>query len=178
MRSCALLLLAAPLAACAAAAGPCDDLPRPADATQKPETVFPAFQLYVRCGQYKYAHTLLTPDTHKLLNWEQFYFGLTAFEALRRLILSTEVHAHDLKNGRVRLCSPEFGIGRDFRVASTKIGAKSFYLLDFTGDDVEYLKGRALGWHRLQVRKADGWHFAYPPDWTYAPLARTCPCGS
>ena len=53
----------------------------------------------------------------------------------------------------------------------------SINTLDFTSEDIEFLKGRTLGWYRLQVRRADGWHYAYPPDWTYAPLARSCACG-
>ena len=52
----------------------------------------------------------------------------------------------------------------------------TIYVLDFTSDDIEFLKGRP-GLVRLQVKRADGWHYAYPPDWTYAPLARTCGCG-
>ena len=53
----------------------------------------------------------------------------------------------------------------------------TIYALDFSSEDLDFLKGRTLGWYRLQVKRADGWHYAYPPDWTYAPLARTCVCG-
>jgi hypothetical protein len=53
----------------------------------------------------------------------------------------------------------------------------TIHVLDLSPDDVEYLKGRTLGWFRHQTERADGWHFAYPPDWTHAPVGRSCICG-
>jgi hypothetical protein len=162
-------MLSAVLSGCAAApcAEPAQEWARDA------ERVFAAFQGFVRCRQYSKAHLLLSKGAKESMPYEEFFLGLTAFEAPRRLIGSLEVHAVDAAAGRVRLCSPEFGAGRDFRLA--KLGP--IYVLDFDASDVDYLKGRAMEWYRGQVRRADGWHFAYPPDWDYAPLSRACICG-
>ena len=65
-----------------------------------------------------------------------------------------------------------FGLGRDLRIQR----AGKYWLLDLTADDRDYFLARAMGWFRHQIKRADGWHFAYPPDWNYAPLRRRCPC--
>lgn len=136
-----------------------------------PAQVFPAFQELVAQGEYGTAQKLLSPNAMKLLPSEAFYLAFASFEPPRRLVASLQVHHADA--ARVRVCSPEFGVSRDFRIAKFL----SIHTLDFTSDDIEFLKGRTLSWYRLQVRRADGWHYAYPPDWAYAPLARSCACG-
>jgi hypothetical protein len=79
----------------------------------------------------------------------------------------------DAAAGRVRVCNAEFGVGRDLRIVQWQ----GIWTLDLTNDDIDYLRGRTLAWFRHQTDRADGWHFAYPPDWDYAPLRRACICG-
>jgi hypothetical protein len=166
-------LPAVPLLLCACAAAPCPDedavRERAADGAQ----VFPLFRELVRCRDFGLAHNLLSPETKKHLPYEAFAIAFTTFEASRRLIDGSEVHAFDPPTGRLRVCNPEFGVGRDLRVRKWL----TIHVLDLSPDDVEYLKGRTLGWFRHQTDRADGWHFAYPPDWTYAPAGRSCICG-
>lgn len=156
----------------------CASFPRPDPSEvraelQDPAKVFPAFQGFVRCGDYAHAYDLLSTGARRTVTYEEFFFAMTALEASRRLIGSARVHGLDAAAGKIRLCSTEFGVGRDFGLAPFA----GLHLLDLTPADIEYFKDHALEWHRLQVRKADGWHFAYPPDWAYAPLTRTCICG-
>lgn len=136
-----------------------------------PAQVFPVFQELVAQKEYGTAQKILSPEAMKILGPEAFYLAFASFEPPRRMVASLKVHA--VGNGTIRLCSPEFGVSRDIKIAKFL----SIYTLDFTAADIEFLKGRTLGWYRLQVRRADGWHYAYPPDWTYAPLARSCACG-
>ena len=125
-------------------------------------------------GDYAGAFDCLHPGSqNEVGGWEGFYLGLTAFDAGRRLVASFEVHALDPEAGRIRVCSREFGLSRDLGLKRLK----KVYLLDLTREDIEVLRDRALAWYRLQVRRADGWHFAYPPDWTPASLGRNCKCG-
>ena len=161
------------VAGCAAAGGPAqiDDLKVDLG---DPARVFPAFQERIARRDYAGAFDCLSPGAGNAVGgWEGFYLGLTAFDAGRQLIVSCEVHGLDREAGRIRVCNPEFGVGRDFGITRLK----DIYLLDLTPRDVDALRDSALAWHRMQVRSADGWHFAYPPDWTYAPLWRTCICG-
>jgi hypothetical protein len=157
------------VAVCALAQSP--DLTQIRERIKDPAQVFPVFQELVAKGEYGTAQKLLSPDAMKILGPEAFYLVFASYEPPRRMVASLRVHA--VGNGTIRLCSPEFGVSRDIKV--TKF--LTIYTLDFTADDIEFLKGRTLGWYRLQVRRADGWHYAYPPDWTYAPLARSCACG-
>jgi hypothetical protein len=138
-----------------------------------PRETWAVFRDLVRAREYGKAHELLSAETRKALPYEAFVIAFTAFDASRRLVAAGEAHGYDPASGRLRLCNPEFGIGRDLKVAKFV----TIHVLDFSRDDLEYFKGRALSWYRHQVKRADGWHFAYPPDWTYAPLARTCDCG-
>jgi hypothetical protein len=138
-----------------------------------PTQVFPVFQELIAAGEYGIARDMLSRETAKILPQEAFTLAFTTFEVPRRMIASLEQHAVDVANLRVRLCSKEFGVSREFRI----VKFMTIYALDFTSDDIEFLKGRPMAWYRLQVKRADGWHYAYPPDWTYAPLARTCVCG-
>jgi hypothetical protein len=150
------------------------------EALKDPARVFPLFQDLLRDQEYSKAHGLLSAKAKTLLPYEAFYFMFTGYEAARRLVLSAQVHALDPAGPagyRLRLCNPEFGVGRDFRLSLWEIAGQKLYPLDLNSDDIEYFRGRALKWYRLQLKRADGWHFAYPPDWTYAPLARTCICG-
>ncbi|HVR85761.1 MAG TPA: hypothetical protein VMU54_15690 [Planctomycetota bacterium] len=135
-----------------------------------PAQVFPVFQELIAAGEYGTAQKVLSPAAMKMLPTEAFYLTFASYEPPRRLVASLQVHA--VSDGKVRLCSPEFGVSRDFRIAKFF----TIYTLDLSSDDIEFLKGRTLSWYRHQVRRADGWHYAYPPDWTYAPLARSCAC--
>jgi hypothetical protein len=143
------------------------------DRLKDPAESWKVFQEFVRAGEYGKAHELLSPAARKSIPVEALTLTLGAFEASRRLIAALQVHAVDPAAGRLRLCGPEFGVGRDFKIA----GFHGITVLDFTRDDIEFFKGRTLGWRRHQVKRADGWQFAYPPDWSYAPVARACICG-
>ena len=175
MRTLVLGILAAAAAGCAST--PCPELEEVRERLKDPSQVFPVFQELLRCGDLGTAHQLLSTATKRGLSYEKFYFALTAFEASTRMILSARVHAveapADAKAGRIRICGPEFGLGRDLKVAKLM----DVWTLELSDDDLEYLKGRALAWFRRQVKRADGWHFAYPPDWEYAPVGRRCICG-
>jgi hypothetical protein len=166
----ALLLWAA--AGCAAAPA-CPDSDQVAERAKDPAGVFPAFQELVRCGDYGLAHKLLSPETVKRFPYEAFAIAFTTYEPPRRMIAGAEVHRVDPAAGRIRVCNPEFGVGRELRLAKFH----TIYTLDLSSDDIEYLKGRTFAWFRHQTDRADGWHFAYPPDWDYAPLGRSCICG-
>lgn len=141
---------------------------------EHPEQVFPFFQELVARRDYAGAFDCLHPSSQNAVGgWEGFYLGLTSFDAGRRLVASFEVHALDVEDGRIRVCSREFGVTRTIGLKRLK----KVHLLDLTREDIEVLRDRALAWHRFQVRRADGWHFAYPPDWTPASLRRNCNCG-
>jgi hypothetical protein len=143
-----------------------------AERLKDPANVWPAFQDFIRDGLYSRAYDLVAPGTRKSLSYEIFYITFASFEAPRRLVAKLEVHAAE--PGKIRLCSAEFGASRDLQLAKY---LNRIWTLAFTPEDIEFFKGRTLDWYRHQVRRADGWHFAYPPDWTYAPLGRTCGCG-
>jgi hypothetical protein len=138
-----------------------------------PTQTFPVFQELIAAGEFGMARDMLSTETQKLLPQEAFTLAFTSLDVPRRMIASLEMHSVDVANLRIRLCSREFGVSREFRI----VKFMTIYALDFTSDDIEFLKGRPMAWYRLQVKRADGWHYAYPPDWTYAPLARTCVCG-
>ena len=147
------------------------DFDRVRERIKDPAQVFPVFQELIAAGEYGTAQKLLSPAAMKLMSAETLYLVFASFEPPRRMVASMRVH--DVDGLRLRICSREFGVSRDFRLAKFV----TIYTLDFTSDDIEFLKGRTLSWYRFQVRRADGWHYAYPPDWTYAPLARSCACG-
>jgi len=136
-----------------------------------PAQVFPVFKELIAAGEYGTAQKVLSPSAMKLMSAETLYLVFASFEPPRRMVASMQVHA--VGDAGVRICSREFGVSRDIRL----VKFLTIYTLDFTADDIEFLKGRTLGWYRLQVKKADGWHYAYPPDWNYAPMARSCACG-
>jgi len=138
-----------------------------------PAQVWPVFQELIAAGEYGTARELLSKNAATILNPEVFYLTFASYSPPRKMVASMEQHLVDSANLKIRLCSKEFGVSRDFRIAKFM----TIYQLDFTSDDLEFLKGRPMAWYRLQVKRADGWHYAYPPDWTYAPLARTCVCG-
>jgi len=118
------------------------------------------------------AHDLLAPATKRALVYEAFYVVFASYEAPRRMVETLKVHRAEA--GKLLLCSPEFGVSREVKL--TKYMGK-VWKVEFTPEDIEFLKGRSLGWFRNQVKRSDGWHFAYPPDWTYAPEWRACGCG-
>lgn len=138
-----------------------------------PAQVFPVFQELIAAGEYGTARNLLSKNAATILTPEVFYVTFASYSPPRRMVASLQQHVVESANLRLRLCSREFGVSRDFRIAKFM----TIYVLDFTSDDIEFLKGRAMGWYRLQVKRADGWHYAYPPDWTFAPMARNCVCG-
>jgi hypothetical protein len=148
------------------AAVPEADLDEIRERVKDPAGVFPAFQDLVRAGDYGAAHKLLSPAARQGLPYEAFYLGFTAFEAPRRMILAARVV--EAGPGRIRIAGEEFGTDRSLGLARFA----GLWTLDLGAEDVEFFKGRALAWFRRQVRSADGWHFAYPPDWDYAPVGR------
>jgi hypothetical protein len=147
---------------------------------QDPAQVFPYFQDLIRKREYAKAQELLTPAARRLLPTEAFTLTFSRFDASRRLVASFRVHRAETLSGEraaIRICSREFGSGREISLERFGPGPLWYWAIGLTQDDVEHLKGRALSWHRHQVERADGWQFAYPPDWSYAPLGRACGCG-
>lgn len=138
-----------------------------------PAEAFRAFQEFIRAGEFGKAHELLSGNARRRLPYEAFVAALTAYETSGRLLASLRVHGADPESGRLRICAPEYGFTRDLRMAQLM----TIWVVDLTPEDLEYFKDRAWAWHRHQVKLADGWHFAYPPDWEYAPLGRSCICG-
>ena len=141
-----------------------------------PADVFPVFQDLVKAGEYGTAHLILSPSPARVMAYEEFYVAASSFEAVRRLIASFEVHAVEVEDGadvgRIRICSNEFGVSKYWKLA--RMG--KIWILDSNREDLIGLKDRALSWYRRQVKSADGWHFAYPPDWNYTPVRRNCAC--
>src|SRR5882672_4015949 len=134
------------------------DMDRVRERLKDPAQVFPVFQELIAAGEYGTAQKILSPAAMKFLPAEAFYLAFASFEPPRRMVASLRVHA--VADGRLRLCSPDFGVSRDFRI----VKFMTIYTLDFNPDDIDFLKGRTLSWYRTQVRRADGWHYAYPPD--------------
>lgn len=141
-----------------------------------PAQVFPVFQELIAAGSYGTAHELLSPAARQAVPVEALTLTFGGVEAARRLIGALAVHATESSAaaGVTRVCSREFGATRGIKLLKF-LGR--VWTLDLTREDVEYFRGRTLGWYRFQVRRADGWHFAYPPDWNYAPVGRHCGCG-
>src|SRR5438105_12005711 len=147
-----------------------------------PAQVFPVFQELMAAGNYGKAHEwTLSPKTKVAMPYEVFHTAVTvpemSYDVSKRLLNSLRVHRADGSARVVELCNSEFGFRYTLRLGKFA----NLWVLDFTRDELEsfvrYFAGRAMAWHRLQVKRADGWHYAYPPDWTYAPLARSCGCG-
>src|SRR5262245_60284682 len=138
-----------------------------------PAQLWPVFQELIAAGEYGIARDMLSKNAKTILSPEIFYLTFASYSPPKKMVASMEAHVVDVAGLKLRLCSREFGVSRDFRIAKFM----TIYVLDFTSDDLDFLKGRPMAWYRLQVKRADGWHYAYPPDWTYAPLARTCVCG-
>lgn len=155
----------------AAKAGP--DMDQIRRRVKDPEQVWTVFRELIAAGEIGTARYLLSPAAAKLLPQEAMTLAFISYEPPRRMIASMEQHSFDAAALRARVCSKEFGVSRDFRI----VKFMTIYALDLTSDDIEFLKGRPMAWYRHQVKRADGWHYAYPPDWTYAPLARKCGCG-
>jgi hypothetical protein len=161
---------------------PGQDLDEMRQQLKDPAQVFPIFQQLIRAGRYADAYNyLLSPKTKSQMPYEVFYSALTSpemsFDVSKRLLNELRVHKADGDARIVELCNSEFGFRHSLRLS--KFAAP--WVLEFTRDELEtfvrYFAGRAMAWHRRQVKRADGWHYAYPPDWTYAPVARTCGCG-
>jgi hypothetical protein len=147
-----------------------------------PAQVFPIFQQLIRAGRYADAYNyLLSAKAKTQMPYEVFYSALTApemsYDVAKRLLNELHVHKADGNARTVELCNAEFGFRYTLRLSKFA----NLWVLDFSREELEafvrYFAGRAMAWLRHQVKRADGWHYAYPPDWTYAPLARTCGCG-
>ena len=99
-----------------------------------PTQVFPVFQELIAAGEYGIARDMLSRETAKILPQEAFTLAFTTFEVPRRMIASLEQHAVDVAGLKVRLCSKEFGVSREFRI----VKFMTIYALDFTADDIEF----------------------------------------
>ncbi len=156
---------------CQGGAGETSDL---REALRDPERLFPAFQRLVGEGLFTKAYNnCLSAGARRAVSAEEFQVAFSSLEPARRLVAALRVHRADVASGYLLVCGPEFGVRR-------RIGLERFlsiYVMDLTRADIEYFLDRAKAWLRLQLRRADGWHFAYPPDWSYAPVARNCGCG-
>jgi hypothetical protein len=172
-----------PVLICALApdSGTAQDVDEVRERLKNPAQVFVVFQELLQAGKYAKAHEwTLSPKTKGALSSEAFYFAMTSkemsYEASKRMMSSLRVHRVDETARVIHLCSSEFGFQYQLRL--TKF--VNLWVLDITKDELEafvrYFAGRAMAWYRLQVKRADGWHYAYPPDWTYAPLGRPCVC--
>ena len=169
------------MALCCLAPG-AQDMDEIREKLKDPAQVFPLFVDLIRAGRYSNAYDLLSGPTRAQMPYEVFYSALTvpemSYDVSRRLLGSLKTHKADADAKTVEICGAEFGFRRTLRLG--KLG--KLWVLDFNREELEsfvrYFVGRAMAWHRLQVKRADGWHYAYPPDWTYAPMARTCVCGS
>jgi hypothetical protein len=146
-----------------------------------PSQVFPVFQQLLQAGRFANARDwILSPKTKSSLPYEAFYLAMTSKEMSygisQRLLSSLRVHKVDEAARVLHLCCSEFGFRTQLRL--TKF--VNLWVLDITREEldafVSYFAGRAMAWYRLQVKRADGWHYAYPPDWTYAPVGRPCVC--
>lgn len=161
--------------------GPAQDVEEVRERLKNPAQAFPVFQELLRAGRYADAHNwVLSGKTHAVLPYEAFYLALTgpemSYDVSRRLLYSLRVHQVDEAARTVEVCSAEFGFRRQLRLSKLM----NLWVLDFTREElhsfISYCADRALAWYRLQVKRADGWHYAYPPDWSYAPLARSSAC--
>lgn len=167
------LILLAPLG-CSSAA--CPDMDEVRDALQDPRASFPMFKTLVHCGLYSKAFDCLSFSSQRTIGREQFYVAMTSLETARRLICLGEVHTVDTKRRSFKLCNPEFGVVRDIGLTPLRSGSKVFYLIDLKPDDIEFFRKQALLWFKHQVKQADGFRFAYPPDWKHSSLIRDCGC--
>jgi len=114
------------------------------------------------------------------LDPDQFVIGVNnriAPDLTRRILLGFE--QHDVKVEKdfavARWCNKEFGISRDFRIRS-ELGGR-LWKLEITREQIEELATAGLAWFRKQREAADGRIYAYPPDWSAAPVMTSCPCG-
>jgi len=152
------------------AGAPCDDLPSGKE-LKDPTRLLPVFREFMRCGEYAKAHKCLMPGA---MSYEEFYLGFTAFkDTTAHLVRGLVEHGIDASAGTIRLCNPEFGVSRDFRIARFK---NLIWTFDFTEADIRYFQDRALAWFRKQTQAADYRIYTYPPNWTYARVDGTCSC--
>src|SRR5205814_7550488 len=102
------------MAVCALA--PSQDISEIRDRIKDPAQVFPVFQELIAAGEYGTARNLLSPSAAKMLTPEIFYLTFASFEPPRRMVASLQVHALEPASNKLRLCSREFGVSRDFRI--------------------------------------------------------------
>jgi hypothetical protein len=139
-----------------------------------PRRLLPVFKEFIRHQEYSKAHGCLSKEAKETLPYEPFYAGLTAYEAVSHLISGLQEHGIDTENGVMRICNPEFGVSRDFRIKG-EFGGR-LWTLDFTRADLDFLQERALAWFRRQ-REAAGHRFhVYPRNWPYSKVMPRCGC--
>src|SRR6516164_8706 len=93
-----------------------------------PAQVWPVFQELVAAGELGTARDLLSKNAKAILSPEVFYFIFASYSPPRRMVASLQAHVVDAATLRLRLCSKEFGVSRDFRIAKFM----TIYVLDFT----------------------------------------------
>ena len=160
---------------------PVQDMDEIRERLKDPAQVFPISRSSSARGSIRRPTRSSRGKTAQQLPYEAFHSIMTgpemSYDVSKRLLNSIHVHRVLPEQQRVELCNSEFGFRYTLRLSRFA----GQWRLDFTRDELEsfvrYFAGRAMAWHRHQVKRADGWHYAYPPDWTYAPLARTCGCG-
>lgn len=142
-----------------------------------PELLFPYIREHIRRGLYAKAYEVLTPETRRHLSYEEFFFALSGFEPLRRLMTGAEVHAlkqEDDNLGWMKLCNPEFGVSEEF--GFEKILGGRLWGLGIQEKQRELFRKKAYRWWRLQYEAADKKFYVYPRDWRYKPLMPYCDC--
>src|SRR5689334_14768704 len=102
------------MALCALVQCQAPDMDQLRERIKDPAQLFPVFQELVACGEYGTAQNLLSPNAKKILPSEAFYLAFASIEPPRRLVASLKVHQSAAD--RIRVCSPEFGVSRDFRI--------------------------------------------------------------
>jgi hypothetical protein len=136
-----------------------------------PKRLLPVFKEFLRAGELSKAHECLSKGAKSAVPYEAFFAVFTGFEGSARMI--TGLEEHGLTETTIRICNPEFGISRDFKIVKE---FKIIWKLDLTREDLQYFQDRALEWFRRQNTAAGHRHYVYPPDWKYAPVMPRCDC--
>ncbi|HEY3226757.1 MAG TPA: hypothetical protein VGK61_07180 [Planctomycetota bacterium] len=174
MNSFSPLLAALLIAGCAAA--PEQDAEPVKDVIKDPAKIHGFFLRKIRDREEAIAAKVTT------LKEEELVIGIRnriAPDLTRRIILGFQQHsirvAEDGKTAVARWCNPEFGITWDIDIVRNP--KLPIWQLHITREEIEELAPAGLAWFRRQREAADGRIYAYPPDWTPAPVMTSCPCG-